>query len=253
MCVATHTRTTPAVGPSPDNTAAYAPAPREPRRVASVEDTARKCPMRTRVRPELAGSEQRLRDRRRFNHRPPGPLRHQLRHRHPEPEQQPNPAVMEWIDHRSGDAAPGEPRGRAMPVDGMPHGSQHARSSVVARHREGITTPGTPSCGPTRDGTATSADGRHDAPPDDGSGFGTKSAVGDHLGTTRLARGQTTCTSTGRAHGADTIIDLHRWLLPRPGGQGVAGSNPVVPTIFPQVRGQVIQEIPWPLDRLTVI
>lgn len=36
------TRTTPAVGPSPDNTAASAPAPREPRRVASGEDTARK-------------------------------------------------------------------------------------------------------------------------------------------------------------------------------------------------------------------
>ncbi len=70
----------------------------------------------------------------------------------------------------------------------------------------------------------------HHAPPDGGSGFGTKSAVGDHLGTTRPARGQTPRTSTGRAHGAGTTVDQRRCLLPRPGGQGVAGSNPVVPT-----------------------
>lgn len=42
----------------------------------------------------------------------------------------------------------------------------------------------------------------HDAPPDHGSGFETKRAVGDHLGTIRPARGQTPRTSTGRAHGA---------------------------------------------------
>jgi hypothetical protein len=45
-------------------------------------------------------------------------------------------------------------------VDRMPHGSQRARSSLVAGHRKGITTLGTPSHGPTRNSTATSADGR---------------------------------------------------------------------------------------------
>jgi hypothetical protein len=47
----------------------------------------------------------------------------------------------------------------------------------------------------------------------------TKSAVGDHLGTTRPACGQTTRTSTGRAHGADTATDQYRRVLPRPRGQ----------------------------------
>jgi hypothetical protein len=53
---------------------------------------------------------------------------------------------------------------------------------------------------------------------------------GDHLGTTRPARGQTTCTSATRALGVCTRSDQQRCLLIRPGGQGVAGSNPVVPT-----------------------
>jgi hypothetical protein len=43
-------------------------------------------------------------------------------------------------------------------------------------------------------------------------------AVGDHLGTTRPARGQTTRTSTGRAHGTGTTTDQDKRLLPRPGG-----------------------------------
>jgi len=48
---------------------------------------------------------------------------------------------------------------------------------------------------------------------------GRKRALGDHLGTTRPARGQTTRTSIGRAHGTDTTSDQDRRLLPRPGGQ----------------------------------
>lgn len=45
-------------------------------------------------------------------------------------------------------------------VHGMPYGSQRARSSMVAKHRKGITIRGTPSPGPTRNSTATNADGR---------------------------------------------------------------------------------------------
>jgi hypothetical protein len=43
--------------------------------------------------------------------------------------------------------------------------------------------------------------------------------LGDHLGTTRPARGRTTRTSTTRPHGVCTQTDQYRCLLPRPGGQ----------------------------------
>lgn len=174
-----------------------------------------KCPMRTRVRPELAGSEPAPARPAAFQSPSPGPTPAPAETPSPEPEQQPTRRSRSGSTTGLGMLPPGSRVVGLCQVDGMPHGSQRARFISGCPASKGITTPGTPSCGPTRDGTATSADGWHDAPPDDGSGFGTKSAVGDHLGTTRLARGQTTCTSTGRAHGADTIIDLHRWLLPR--------------------------------------
>jgi hypothetical protein len=37
------------------------------------------------------------------------------------------------------------------------------------------------------------------------------------------------------------------------GGQGVAGSNPVVPTAKAQVRGRILLKGIRPLDRLTVV
>jgi hypothetical protein len=45
-----------------------------------------------------------------------------------------------------------------------------------------------------------------------------------------VVRRRTTRTSTTRPHGACTLSDQERCLLLRPGGQRVAGSNPVVPT-----------------------
>lgn len=62
------------------------------------------------------------------------------------------------------DAAPGEQRGRATPLDGMPHDSQRARSSLVVKHRKGITTPGTPSHRPTRNSTRLAQTVGHAAP-----------------------------------------------------------------------------------------
>jgi hypothetical protein len=44
--------------------------------------------------------------------------------------------------------------------------------------------------------------------------------LGDHLGTTRPARGRTTRTSSTRPHGICTQSDQYRCLLLRPGGQG---------------------------------
>jgi len=59
----------------------------------------------------------------------------------PEPEQQLTPAVTEWIDHRSGDAAPGEPRGRAMPVDGCHPAPSVQDYQWLPGIEKGITTP----------------------------------------------------------------------------------------------------------------
>jgi hypothetical protein len=67
----------------------------------------------------------------------------------------------------------------------------------------------------------------------------------DHFGTTRYARDWTTCTSAHPVLACRSIADLHRCLNPCPGGQGVAGSNPAVPT-GRQVFSNILMPPPEP-------
>src|SRR5262249_22093998 len=60
--------------------------------------------------------------------------------------------------------------------------------------------------------------------------------LGDHLGTTRHTYARTNRRWLPVVHGQLDASELRRRLLPRSGGQGVAGSNPAVPT---QVRGLI--------------
>src|SRR6266536_724125 len=55
---------------------------------------------------------------------------------------------------------------------------------------------------------------------------------GDDLGTTRHASDRTTRTSDHLTLPHHYLVDQRKCLAPRPGGQGVAGSNPAVPTVF---------------------
>jgi hypothetical protein len=61
--------------------------------------------------------------------------------------------------------------------------------------------------------------------------------IGDHLGTTRPARERTNHTSVRHPHASCIRFDQRRCLPLRPGGQGVAGSNPVVPTVIEPGQG----------------
>src|SRR5262249_24372564 len=58
-------------------------------------------------------------------------------------------------------------------------------------------------------------------------------SIGDHLGTTRYPCSRTTRRWPPVMCAGLNASELRRRLLPRSGGQGVAGSNPAVPT---QVR-----------------
>jgi hypothetical protein len=53
----------------------------------------------------------------------------------------------------------------------------------------------------------------------------------DHVGTTRPARSGTSNTRTLPPENPKARPGVEERLRPRPGGQGVAGSNPVVPTV----------------------
>ena len=63
-----------------------------------------------------------------------------------------------------------------------------------------------------------------------GSAAGSQANAWDHFGTTRYASGRTTCTSAHPVPGRHSPTDQSKRLTPLPGGQGVAGSNPAVPT-----------------------
>src|SRR6266516_1571595 len=65
------------------------------------------------------------------------------------------------------------------------------------------------------------------------------SSLGDHLGTTRYPCGRTTRRRPPVVSGRLNPSELRRRLLPRPGGQGVAGSNPAVPTGQRLVAAQI--------------
>jgi hypothetical protein len=60
----------------------------------------------------------------------------------------------------------------------------------------------------------------------------TADRAGDHLGTTRYACDRTIRRSPPAVCARLNASELRRRLLPRSGGQGVAGSNPAVPTVF---------------------
>jgi hypothetical protein len=64
-------------------------------------------------------------------------------------------------------------------------------------------------------------------------------AAGDHLGTTRYAPNRTNGTSVHQPLSHRTRTDQREHLVQRPGGQGVAGSNPAVPTQVRKVKPKV--------------
>jgi hypothetical protein len=73
----------------------------------------------------------------------------------------------------------------------------------------------------------------------------TAGRAGDHLGTTRYACGRTIRRSPPAMCARLNASELRRRQLPRSGGQGVAGSNPAVPT---QVR-RLIRSLGWAFCR----
>jgi hypothetical protein len=108
----------------------------------------------------------------------------------------------------------------------------HCRRS--SNYSRSMTWAATPSSGPSKSSATRAwsslspAAGPTSAATSSSGGF--PCPLGDHLGTTRHTSGRTTRRWPPVMCGRLNVSELRRRLLPRPGGQGVAGSNPAVPT-----------------------